>query len=365
MSAWAPLVPLVKTRLGLSDSHLGLLLLCPGIGLFAAMPVTGALTGRYGARRVAPIAGAAAACTLPALASLDHIWLLGLVLVLFGAAGGMTDVAMNVHAILVERTTGRAMMSSFHGLWSVGCVAGAGLVTLMLASGLTPVSASIVVSASALLLLAVSRPLMLPGGGEPGGPALVMPHGIVLLMGVCCAVLFLAEASVQDWSGVLLTTARGVEASHAGVGYVAFASAMTICRLVGDPIVRGLGPSRVVVLGSLTAAGGFMLAALAPYPSIDIMGYGLVGIGAANVVPVMFSAAGRQTVMPGQPGRPRNDDDRLCRVSDRPGDNRAAIRAVRPSRQSDRRGCNACRRRHSLHPDQTLTKMKTRREDAS
>jgi hypothetical protein len=71
---------------------------------------------------------------------------------------------------------------------------------------------------------------------------------------------------------------------------------MTICRLVGDPIVRGLGPSRVVVLGSLTAAGGFMLAALAPYPSIDIIGYGLVG--AANVVPVMFSAAGRQTVMP-------------------------------------------------------------------
>ena len=120
MSAWAPLVPLVKTRLGLSDSHLGLRLLCPGIGLFAAMPVTGALTGRYGARRVAPIAGAAAACTLPALASLDHIWLLGLVLVLFGAAGGMTDVAMNVHAILVERTTARAMMSSFHGLWSVG-----------------------------------------------------------------------------------------------------------------------------------------------------------------------------------------------------------------------------------------------------
>ena len=217
MSAWAPLVPLVKTRLGLSDSHLGLLLLCPGVGLFAAMPVTGALTGRYGARRVAPIAGAVAACTLPALASLDHIWLLGLVLVLFGAAGGMTDVAMNVHAILVERTTGRAMMSSFHGLWSVGCVAGAGLVTLMLASGLTPVSASIVVSAGALLLLAVSRPLMLPGGGEPGGPAFVMPHGVVLLMGVCCAVLFLAEASVQDWSGVLLTTARGVEIGRAHV----------------------------------------------------------------------------------------------------------------------------------------------------
>jgi hypothetical protein len=210
----------------------------------------------------------------------------------------MTDVAMNVHAVLVERTTGRAMMSSFHGLWSVGCVAGAGLVTLMLASGLTPVSASIVVSAGALLLLAVSRPLMLPGGGEPGDPAFVMPHGVVLLMGICCAVLFLAEASVQDWSGVLLTTTRGVEESHAGVGYVAFASAMTVCRLVGDPIVRGLGPSRVVVLGSLSAAGGFMLAALAPYPSIDIIGYGLFGIGAANVVPVMFSAAGRQTVMP-------------------------------------------------------------------
>ena len=186
-----------------------------------------------------------------------------------------------------------------------------------------------------------------------------MPHGVVLLMGVCCAVLFLAEASVQDWSGVLLTTTRGVEASHAGVGYVAFASAMTICRLVGDPIVRGLGPSRVVVLGSLTAAGGFMLAALAPYPSIDIIGYGLVGIGAANVVPVMFSAAGRQTVMPANLAIPAMTTigyagPRLAR------DHRAAIRAVRPSRQSDRGGCNACRRRNSLHPDQTLTKMRRR-----
>jgi hypothetical protein len=232
------------------------------------------------------------------LATLDHIWLLGLVLVLFGAAGGMTDVAMNIHAILVERTTGRAMMSGFHGLWSVGCVAGAGIVTLMLASDLTPLSASIVVSAATLLLLAVSRSLMLPGGGERGGPAFVMPHGVVLLLGACCAVLFLAEGSVLDWSGVLLTTARAVEESRAGVGYVAFASAMTICRLVGDPIVRVLGPSRVVFLGSLCAAGGFMLAALVPYPSIDIIGYALVGIGAANVVPVMFSAAGRQTVMP-------------------------------------------------------------------
>ena len=249
MSAWAPLVPLVKTRLGLSDTHLGLLLLCPGVGLLATMPIAGALTGRYGTRRVAPIAGAVAACTLPALASLHHIGLLGLVLVIYGAAGGMTDVAMNVHAIVVERTSGRAMMSGFHGLWSVGCVAGAGLVTLMLASGLTPLSASIVVSAATLLLLAVSGPLMLPGGGEPGGPAFVVPHGMVLLLGVCCAVLFLAEGAVQDWSGVLLTTTRAVEESRAGVGYVAFASAMTVCRLVGDPIVRGLGPSRVVVLG--------------------------------------------------------------------------------------------------------------------
>ena len=73
---------------------------------------------------------------------------------------------------------------------------------------------------------------------------------------------------------------------------------MTICRLVGDPIVRVVGPPRVVVLGSLCAASGFMLAALAPYPSVDIIGFALVGIGAANVVPVMFSAAGRQKVMP-------------------------------------------------------------------
>lgn len=297
-AAWAPLVPLVKTKLELSDAHLGFLLLSPGVGLLATMPFAGALTQRFGCRRVIVVSGAIAACTLPALVSAGQPWILGVLLGLFGATAGLMDVAMNVHAVLVERRTGRTMMSGFHGLWSVGGVSGAGLVTAFLIFGFSGAVAAGVATLATLLLLFFTRPHLLTSGGTSKGPSFAFPHGIVLLLGICCFILFLAEGSVTDWAGVFLTTERGLSAAYAGLGYVAFAFAMTACRLAGDPIVRAIGPVRIVRYGTLCAAAGFLIASLVPNAIVGILGYALVGIGASNVVPVMFSAAGRQKTMP-------------------------------------------------------------------
>jgi MFS family permease len=205
---------------------------------------------------------------------------------------------MNIHAVLVERESGRAMMSGFHGLWSVGGIAGAGSISVMISAGATPFTASLIVAATLLLVLGATYNSLLPTSSDSKGPAFAWPHGRVLLLGCFCFVLFLAEGSVLDWSAVFLTTVRGVTVAHAGFAYVAFSAAMTICRLIGDPIVHAVGSARVVLFGCLLAAAGFLLAILVPSPAMVIVGFAVVGVGASNVVPVMFSAAGRQTSMP-------------------------------------------------------------------
>lgn len=101
-----------------------------------------------------------------------------------------------------------------------------------------------------------------------------------------------------DWSAVFLTSVRGVEPSHAGLGYAALALTMTVGRLAGDAIVRRVGGTRVVVVGGLCAAAGVALATLVPAWEVGLLGYALVGAGCANIVPVLYTAVGRQTIMP-------------------------------------------------------------------
>ena len=297
-SAWAALVPFAKARAGLSDGALGLLLLCLGIGSIIAMPVTGASVAWFGCRRVLAVAALAAAAALPFLATLSALPALVAALMVFGAGLGGADVAMNVQAIIVERASGRSMMSGFHGMFSLGGIAGAGGMALLLSAGASPLAAAMCVSLGIAAALAVSAAHLLPYGAKKEGPAFAVPRGVVLLIGALCFVLFLAEGAVLDWSAVFLTSVRHMDAAYAGLGYAAFAATMTVGRLAGDRIVDRLGPRRVVLVGGLCAAAGFVAAVAAPSWEAALGGYALVGVGCANIVPVLFSAVGRQDVMP-------------------------------------------------------------------
>jgi len=298
MSAWAPLIPFVKARLQLDDAQLGALLLCLGAGSMVGMPIAGVAAGRLGCRRVIAFTALLACTMLPVLAFAGHVAVLAAALVVFGAAIGSLDVSMNIHAVIVERLSGRAMMSGFHGLYSVGGIAGAGSMSGMISIGLSPLAATLVLVASVVVMVVASYRSWLTEGSEGGSTGFVMPHGRVVLIGLFCFVLFLAEGSVLDWSAVLLTSLRGVSEAHAGIAYAAFSTAMTICRLTGDRIVATFGPAKVVLVGALCAATGFVIAAKVPSAGASILGFALVGMGASNVVPVMFSAAGNQKRMP-------------------------------------------------------------------
>jgi predicted MFS family arabinose efflux permease len=296
--AWAPLVPFAKSRLALDDAVLGLLLLCLGAGSILAMPLAGALAGRFGCRRVLLSAGLAVACVFPWLAMARTPILLGAALIVFGAAIGSMDCVINIQAIAVERERGRPMMSGFHALYSLGGVAGAAAMSAMVALGLGAPIAAIVVAAGLLAATLVAWPGLLARPDRGGGLAFRLPHGVVVLIGVGCFILFLAEGSALDWSAVFLATVRGAPAAEAGLGYAAFSATMTIGRLIGDRLVARAGLRRTVVAGAVMAALGLALATLAPSWEVGIAGYAVLGGGCANIVPALFTLTGRQTAMP-------------------------------------------------------------------
>jgi len=298
LAAWAPLVPYAKARAGLDEATLGLLLLCLGAGSILAMPVAGVLATRFGCRRVL-IGGTLLIClALPLLATASSMPLLVATLFVFGAGLGGVDSTVNLQAVIVERASGRNMMSGFHGLFSVGGIAGAAGVSALLALGLSPLWAIVVVIVLTLAALLKAAPHLLPYGSESSGPAFAVPHGVVLFIGLLCFTVFLAEGAMLDWSAVFLTTEKNIGEAYAGLGYAAFALTMTAGRLTGDTIVKRLGARRVIVVGGIFAAAGMALATLAPSWEVSLLGYALVGMGCSNIVPVLYTAVGKQTVMP-------------------------------------------------------------------
>jgi predicted MFS family arabinose efflux permease len=298
IAAWAPLVPYAKQRLGADEATLGMLLLCLGAGSLITMPISGALATRFGCRRVIWTASLCSCASLSALAWAPTPFALAAALLVFGAGIGGIDVTANIQAVIVEQAAGKPMMSGFHGLFSGGGIAGAAAVSGLLEAGASPLLATLAVDAAILVLLLAFGRHLLPYGAVGDSAFFALPRGIVLLIGGLCFITFLAEGAMLDWSAVFLTSLRAVEPAHAGAGYAAFSIAMTGGRLLGDRVVHALGGPTVLLAGGLAAAAGLALTVIVPSWAAAFLGFALVGLGASNIVPVLYSALGRQQVMP-------------------------------------------------------------------
>lgn len=298
VACWAPLIPYAKARLGVDDGVLGLLLLCLGIGSVVAMLLTGVLSARYGSKPIIIAGALGMTAFLPLLAVAATPLTLGAALFVFGGALGSLDVAMNIHAVEVEKAASKPLMSGFHGLYSVGGVIGATFATSLLSFGAGPLPAMLL---AALLMLGATiaiAPRLIAAVKSEGGPLFVVPRGFVLLLALLTAIVFLVEGAVLDWGALYLTGAGLVGTAQGGMGYMLFSVAMTVMRLSGDLVVGRIGDRATLTWGSLVGIAGFSVVLLAPVAIVAMAGFLLVGVGLANVVPVLFRRAGNQTDMP-------------------------------------------------------------------
>ncbi|EIM30568.1 MFS transporter [Microvirga lotononidis] len=299
IGTWAAQLPRFKESLGLSDGQLSLGLLAFSLGAVALMPVIGWAVTVVGSRTMTTIAAFAfaAALALPGLA--PNLSLFVAAALLAGACNGTMDIAMNTNATVVEKAWGSAIMSSLHAFFSLGGLAGAGASGLLIALnvGIVP---TLLISCLGMGLLFLVAAFWTLGETERSaeGHGFAWPRGSVMILAVLAMFCFLVEGAMVDWSAIYLQTVAGASLETAVTGFAAFSLAMTVCRFMGDFVVRHLGRVRTVQFGGLLSAFGLALAMLLPQPLPAAIGFSLVGIGLANAVPVLFSTAGQMKDFP-------------------------------------------------------------------
>lgn len=298
VTTWAPMIPVIKERLQIGDDVLGLLLLCIGISAFVFMPLAGILNQKMGCKKMLQINIVLFALILIIISSLDNVWSFVVFLLLFGAVMGTIDVTMNMNSVIVEKLSKKRIMSSMHAFWSVGCFCSAGLFSVLAKQGLNITTVAIIHGIIIFVLCLISSPYFLAYKGASNEKPIAIPHGIVVLFGILACISFLAEGAIMDWSGIFLTEAKGLELSLAGIGYAIFSVAMLVIRFIGDRAVQYIGEERICVFGALVAGFGFLLVVLIDNFYLMPIGFICIGLGAANIVPVLYSLLKNQNDMP-------------------------------------------------------------------
>ena len=295
IGTWAAALPVLKTTLHLSAAELSIALLVLALASVASTLAAGDLAPRFGTGRSTLVAavGTLLAFALPALAG--SFWQLTLCTTAIGLTVGALDIGVNAHASDVERRWSAPIMSSFHAAFSLGGLLGASLGGL-LAWAAWGVAVQIVLP---LLVgggvVLAAAPHLGPGArnATSTGVKLLLPERRALPLCAIALLCFLLEGAMADWSAVYLETVAGASAWGSAAGYAAFSIAMATGRLVGDGVVARVGQKRTVLIGGAIAAAGMGVALAVPSALWGAVGFALVGFGASNVVPVVFSRAGR------------------------------------------------------------------------
>ena len=297
--SWFPRIPDVQRELGLSHGELGLALVGPAIGSILAMPATGWLIGRTSSRLVATATALLLCAVLPLPAIAPSIGALFAALVALGAANGVLDVSMNVQAVGVEQRYRRPIMSTFHGLFSVGGLVGAAGAGLAAGIGLGAREHLLIIGLSLGLATVVASRFLLPAGSDQAhdGPVFVRPTRALLGLGIIAFCALVGEGAMADWSAVYLGNTLNTGSAFAAAGYAVFAAAMVIGRFSGDWATARLRPVRVIRYGGVLVAVGLSIGLLIGQPWSALLGFACVGIGLSCAFPVLLSVAGQTTSM--------------------------------------------------------------------
>ncbi|MGW6153217.1 MFS transporter [Streptomyces sp. NPDC055144] len=305
-AGWVVRIPAVKEQTGASASTLGLALLGVSAGAVITMMLTGRLCRRFGSHPVTVVSGVLLALSV-ALPPLTHSALtLGLILLVFGAAYGGINVAMNSAAVDLVAALRRPVMPSFHAAFSLGGMLGAGLGGLV-AGHLSPTRHLLALTVIGLLVTAAVGPTLLrhdaptapddhsrirsepaSASERPAGRV----RGLVLVFGLIALCTAYGEGALADWGALHLEEDLHAHPGVAAAGYSCFALAMTIGRISGTALLERLGRTRTLVFGGATGAAGMLLGSLAPTVWLALLGFAVTGLGLANIFPVAVERAG-------------------------------------------------------------------------
>ena len=294
VSTWFSRIPAVQTQLHLSPAELGLALLGTAAGALISMPITGALVTRLGSRPISIGSTILMCVSLTLLPHAPNQWFLTFALAIYGVFSGAMNVSMNSQAVVVEQVYGRAIMSSFHALFSLGGMTGSALGGLAAGRGISP-QTHFVISAVLFIAAAVAAGgLMMTGDkGRPGQPVFAKLSRPMIGLGCLAFCVLLNEGAMADWSSVYLRRSLGTGEGVAATGYAVFSFAMAFGRLLGDWMTERFGRVNIVRVGGTLAALGLGIALVVGTVPATLAGFIATGAGFSVIVPLTFGAAGR------------------------------------------------------------------------
>ncbi|MFZ4289684.1 MFS transporter [Variovorax sp. HJSM1_2] len=293
-ATWGVHIPTVKALYGLNEADLGLLILAAGLGAVTGLLGAGFSIARFGARRMVWICGGVTALALAGLVSMPGFGALMVLLAVFGLCSSTMDVAMNAEASELERLEGRPQMSGYHGMFSAGGMAGAGIGSALLSFDVMPSHHLWGVTTLSLLAIGWAGSTLLPPAPHEGEAShFRVPHGVLLMLGLMGALGFVVEGAMYDWSVLFVKQEVGASQNVAALAYAGFSAAMAVTRFGGDWLRARFSSATLLRASAGLAAAGMVFGVLASHPLQALVGFAIVGVGLANVVPVLFSAAAR------------------------------------------------------------------------
>lgn len=302
LSAWVSRVPSIVEKLGMSTGSVGTVMMGMAVGAFISFPITGKVIDSVGSARGTTIFGAFYFSALPILALAPNPYLLLAALVLFGFGNGGLDLTMNAQGIEIEARSGRSIINSLHGFFSLGGLIGAMIGAFMAWRGIEPLQHFLLVAVVNVALLAWFRRFMVPDltsnkSSEPA-PFFSLPHRSLWILGIIALCTAVGEGAMNSWSALYLNQHLHTSEDIAALGYATFSLAMLTGRFSGDRFVTAWGAAKLIRRSCTVAAIGLGLATLIDQPWSMLVGFVFVGLGLAVVYPLVFSAAGNHPTLP-------------------------------------------------------------------
>jgi MFS family permease len=298
-ATWAARLPAIKADLGLTDSRLAIALVGLNAGAVAGLQLGSVVVTRFGSRRALLVTLPAFAGTLLPIAFAPDLAVLTVAVAVSAGINSVVDIAINDQGVGVEHGYGRSLLTGMHAMHSLGGVLGGGVAAVAAHTGLGVVSHFAPAAAVVAIVAVLSNRRLLPPEQLHGDqvkarstPLSAGWTGRLLVLGAVAFMFTLAEGSALDWSAVLLADNRGASPAVAAAGLSVFQAALTIGRLLGDPIINRIGPVRAFAGGALLAGIGFAAGLLLGSTASAVAGLALLGLGLATLLPVSISAAG-------------------------------------------------------------------------
>jgi MFS family permease len=299
-ATWASRIPTVKASLDLNEAELGSVLFLLPMGSIAVLLPAGWAINKYGSRIMTILMACCYTLSLLLIPFCTTAGQLSIALFLFGFFGNGLNIAMNTQALQVQDSMYRKpLMSSFHALWSAGAMVGALTGGWMMRSGASLMSHYTTVAIFQVVVYVMLYSFLVKNDVQhPGKKVFQWPDKALWLLGIICFCCTLCEGAMADWSSLYYMQVVSAVNKVSTTGYTAFALMMALGRLTGDKLIDRFGAKQVLMADGFLIAIGLGLALSLPHYIPVIIGFGMVGVGVATVIPIVYTLASKNEHLP-------------------------------------------------------------------